>query len=81
MFLYDKVIVIDIEATCWEKGQSPKIKEEKSLRSGFVNLICRTEISKKKEVIDKTCTIGCKRILYTIDRIYSRKVGKRRSFF
>jgi inhibitor of KinA sporulation pathway (predicted exonuclease) len=28
MFLYDKVIVIDIEATCWEKGQIPENQEE-----------------------------------------------------
>lgn len=52
MFLYDKVIVIDIEATSWEKWQTPENqKKEKSLKSEFANSICQTEISKTKEAI------------------------------
>lgn len=41
MFLYDKVIVIDIEATCWEKGQTPENQKREIIEIG----ICKLNIS------------------------------------
>lgn len=51
MFLYDKVIVIDIEATCWEKGQTPENQKREIIEIGICNSICQTGVSKIKEVI------------------------------
>ncbi len=80
MFLYDKVIVIDIEATCWEKGQIPDNQKREIIEIG----ICKLNMSDgniEKKLSDKTDIFVSKRILYSIDRNYSRKIGKRRSFF
>lgn len=38
MFLYDKVIVIDIEATCWEKGQIPENQKREIIEIGICKL-------------------------------------------
>jgi len=38
MFLYDKVIVIDIEATCWEKGQTPENQKREIIEIGICKL-------------------------------------------
>lgn len=38
MFLYDKVIVIDIEATCWAKGQTPENQKREIIEIGICKL-------------------------------------------
>ncbi|MFZ4931204.1 exonuclease domain-containing protein [Chryseobacterium sp. Mn2064] len=38
MFLYDKVIVIDIEATCWEKGKIPENQKPEIIEIGICKL-------------------------------------------
>lgn len=38
MFLYDKIIVIDIEATCWEKGQAPENRKREIIEIGICKL-------------------------------------------
>lgn len=38
MFLYDKIIVIDIEATCWEKGQAPENGKSEIIEIGICKL-------------------------------------------
>ena len=38
MFLYDKVIIIDIEATCWEKGQTPENPKREIIEIGICKL-------------------------------------------
>lgn len=38
MFLYDKVIVIDIEATCWAKGEAPGNSKREIIEIGICKL-------------------------------------------
>lgn len=38
MFLYDKVIVIDIEATCWAKGEAPENAKREIIEIGICKL-------------------------------------------
>ena len=38
MFLYDKIIVIDIEATCWEKGKIPGNQKPEIIEIGICKL-------------------------------------------
>jgi len=38
MFLYDKVIVIDIEASCWAKGEAPENSKREIIEIGICKL-------------------------------------------
>jgi len=47
--ILDKIVVVDIETTCWAKGQIPKLEDGKDIKSEIIEIgICLLDINTKE---------------------------------